>query len=85
MDVLLSPERLCKGGNDNCGWARSDLRRAKGGDVIGELCASEELRPDRAVALEETEAICVPFEEVMQHVLKRPDLIAGACRARSNK
>ena len=48
----------------------------KGGDVIGELCASEELRPDRAVALEETDAICVPFEEVMQQVLKRPDLIA---------
>ena len=48
----------------------------KGGDVIGELCASEELRPDRAIALEETDAICVPFEEVMQHVLKNPDLVA---------
>jgi CRP-like cAMP-binding protein len=48
----------------------------KGGDVIGELCASEELRPDRAVALEETDAICVPFEDVIQQILKKPDLIA---------
>jgi CRP/FNR family transcriptional regulator, cyclic AMP receptor protein len=47
----------------------------KGGDVVGELCASEETRSDRAVALEETTAICVPFEEIMQYVLKKPDLI----------
>ena len=41
--------------------------------------------PDRAVALEETDAICVPFEELMQRVLKRPDLNAALvdvfCRA----
>jgi len=48
----------------------------KGGDVVGELCASDPARPDRAVALEETDAICVPFEEVMQYLLKKPDLIA---------
>jgi len=48
----------------------------KGGDVIGELCASEQIRPDRAVALEETSAICVPFEEVMEFLLKKPDLIS---------
>jgi CRP/FNR family cyclic AMP-dependent transcriptional regulator len=48
----------------------------KGGDVIGELCASEQVRPDRAVALEQTDAISVPFEEVMQHLLSKPDLIA---------
>ena len=48
----------------------------KGGDVIGELCASEEVRPDRAVALEQTDAVSVPFEEVMQHLLKQPELIA---------
>jgi len=48
----------------------------KGGDVIGELCASDQVRPDRAVALEETDAICVPFEEVMQRLLEKPDLIA---------
>ncbi len=48
----------------------------KGGDVVGELCASEQVRPDRAVALEQTDAIAVPFEEVMDLLLKKPDLIA---------
>jgi len=48
----------------------------KGGDVVGELCAADQARPDRAVALEDTEAICVPFDEVMQSLLKKPDLIA---------
>jgi len=48
----------------------------KGGDVIGELCATEQVRPDRAVALELTDAIAVPFEEVMDLLLKKPDLIA---------
>jgi len=51
-----------------------DVRKA--GDVVGELCAADQARPDRAVALEETEAICVPFDEVMQYMLKKPDLIA---------
>jgi CRP-like cAMP-binding protein len=57
----------------------------KGGDVVGELCASETLRPDRAVALEQTEAIPVPFEDVMEVVGKQPDLLARLvdvfCRA----
>jgi CRP/FNR family transcriptional regulator, cyclic AMP receptor protein len=57
----------------------------KGGDVIGELCASEPRRPDRAVALEQTEAIPVPFEDVMEVVRKQPDLLARLvdvfCRA----
>jgi CRP-like cAMP-binding protein len=57
----------------------------KGGDVIGELCASEEVRPDRAVALEEIDAIAVPFEEVMQVLLTKPALVAALvdlfCRA----
>jgi CRP/FNR family transcriptional regulator, cyclic AMP receptor protein len=48
----------------------------KGGDVVGELCASETRRPDRAVALEQTEAIPVPFEEVMEVVRRQPDLLA---------
>lgn len=48
----------------------------KGGDVIGELCASEQARPDRAVALEDTVAIAVPFEEVMRVIATTPDLIA---------
>jgi CRP/FNR family cyclic AMP-dependent transcriptional regulator len=57
----------------------------KGGDVIGELCASEARRPDRAVALEQTEAIPVPFHDVMEVVRKQPDLLARLvevfCRA----
>jgi CRP/FNR family transcriptional regulator, cyclic AMP receptor protein len=48
----------------------------KGGDVIGELCASEQERSDRAVALEQTDALAVPFQEVMELLLKKPDLIA---------
>jgi CRP-like cAMP-binding protein len=51
-----------------------DVRKA--GDVIGELCATEPTRLDRAVALEPTEAICVPFDEIMQAVLTKPELIA---------
>lgn len=57
----------------------------KGGDVVGELCASEMLRPDRAVALEQTDAIPVPFQDVMEVVRKQPDLLARLvdvfCRA----
>ncbi len=57
----------------------------KGGDVVGELCASVARRPDRAVALEQTEAIPVPFEDVMEVVRKQPDLLARLvdvfCRA----
>lgn len=48
----------------------------KSGDVVGELCASEQVRTDRAVALENTDAICVPFEDVMQLLLKQPRLAA---------
>jgi CRP/FNR family cyclic AMP-dependent transcriptional regulator len=57
----------------------------KGGDVIGELCASEPRRPDRAVALEQTQTIAVPFQDVMEVVRKQPDLLARLvdvfCRA----
>jgi CRP-like cAMP-binding protein len=45
-----------------------DVRR--GGDVIGELCALERKGLDQAVALEPTDAIPVPFEELMELVLK---------------
>jgi CRP/FNR family transcriptional regulator, cyclic AMP receptor protein len=48
----------------------------KSGDVIGELCASEKKRLDRAVALEQTYAIGVPFEEIMAVLLQKPDLAA---------
>jgi len=47
----------------------------KGGDVVGELCVSEERRPDRAVALEQTEAVPVPFQEVMQVLRDQPELL----------
>lgn len=45
-----------------------------GGDLIGELCACEQERSDRAVALEQTDAIPVPFEEIMEVLLTAPDL-----------
>ena len=47
----------------------------KGGDVVGELCASRRERPDRAVALEDTNAIPVPYDEVMEVIRKQPDLL----------
>jgi CRP-like cAMP-binding protein len=57
----------------------------KGGDVVGELCASEPRRPDRAVALEQTDAVPVPFEDLLEVVRKQPDLVARLvdvfCRA----
>jgi len=57
----------------------------KGGDVVGELCASEPRRPDRAVALEQTDAIPVPFQDVMEVLRKEPALLARLvdvfCRA----
>src|ERR1700675_3866602 len=57
----------------------------KGGDVVGELCASEPRRLDRAVALEQTDAIPVPFEDLLEVVRKQPDLLARLvdvfCRA----
>jgi CRP/FNR family cyclic AMP-dependent transcriptional regulator len=51
-----------------------DIR--KGGDVVGELCACEHPRPDRAVALEQTEAIPVPHHEMIELLGKRPDLLS---------
>lgn len=51
-----------------------DVRKC--GDVVGELCASEPVRPDRAVALEHTDAIPVPFKEFMDLLLIKPELIA---------
>lgn len=62
-----------------------DIRKA--GDVVGELCAYEQDRPDRAVALQETQAIPVPYEEVLEALHKRPDLLSRLvdvfCRALS--
>jgi CRP/FNR family transcriptional regulator, cyclic AMP receptor protein len=60
-----------------------DVRTA--GDVVGELCASEEIRPDRAVALEQSEAVPVPFEEMVNILRNQPQLMARLvslfCRA----
>jgi CRP/FNR family cyclic AMP-dependent transcriptional regulator len=60
-----------------------DVRKA--GDIVGELCASGQPRPDRAVALEQTEAIPVPFQDVMEVIRRQPDLLARLvdvfCRA----
>lgn len=50
-----------------------DVRR--GGDVVGELCASRRERPDRATALEETEAVPVPYDEVMEVMRKQVELL----------
>ena len=43
-----------------------DVRKA--GDIVGELCASGQQRQDRAVALERTEVIAVPLDEVLEIV-----------------
>lgn len=50
-----------------------DLR--KSGDVVGELCALDIVRRDRAVALERTEAIPVPYEQVMETLGRHPELL----------
>lgn len=36
------------------------------GDVVGELCASNHLRQDRAVALVKSEIVAMPYEEVLE-------------------
>jgi CRP/FNR family cyclic AMP-dependent transcriptional regulator len=50
-----------------------DVRKA--GDIVGELCASGQPRQDRAVALERTEVIAVPLDEVLDIVHKNRDLL----------
>jgi CRP/FNR family transcriptional regulator, cyclic AMP receptor protein len=47
----------------------------KGGDVVGELCASRRERPDRAIALEDTKAVPVPYDEVMNLMREQTDLL----------
>lgn len=51
-----------------------DVRGAK--DVVGELCVSEGRRPDRAVALDRTEAVPVFRDEVMEIMRQRPELFS---------
>ena len=50
-----------------------DVRKA--GDIVGELCASGQRRQDRAVALERTEVIAVPLDEVLEIVQKNSHLL----------
>jgi CRP-like cAMP-binding protein len=50
-----------------------DLRKC--GDVVGELCALESVRWDRAVAVEQTEAVPVAFDEVMDALVEHPALL----------
>jgi CRP/FNR family transcriptional regulator, cyclic AMP receptor protein len=50
-----------------------DVRKA--GDVVGELCASGQQRQDRAVALERTEVIAVPLDEILEIVQTNRNLL----------
>jgi CRP-like cAMP-binding protein len=50
-----------------------DIR--KDGEVVGELCAAQSVRPDRAVALERTQAIAVGFDEVVASLASHPNLL----------
>ena len=50
-----------------------DIR--KDGDVIGELCTLGSVRRDRAIALERTEAVPVPLDQIMDLLAKNPDLL----------
>ena len=50
-----------------------DVRKA--GDIVGDLCASGQQRQNRAVALERTEVIAVPLDEVLDIVQNNRDLL----------
>lgn len=62
-----------------------DLR--KDGDVVGELCACEASRRDRAVALEPTEVIAVPYDEILDSLQKNrmvlQEILEVICRSLS--
>jgi CRP-like cAMP-binding protein len=62
-----------------------DLR--KDGEVVGELCAQESVRRDRAVAIERTEAVPVTFDEVVNALIRHPaelqDFVGIFCSALS--
>jgi len=57
----------------------------KGADVVGELGVSEQERLDRAVALEQTDAILVPANEVLELLQANPEfvpiLLGAFCQA----
>lgn len=56
-----------------------DIR--KEGDIVGEMCAVEPVRTDRAVALEATQAIAVPFDQVLIHMAWHAGLLHDVVRA----
>jgi len=56
----------------------------KGGDVVGELCASEHTRQDRAVALERADIIVVPLDEILEIVQNDKNLLRQILRVFSN-
>ncbi len=47
----------------------------KEGGVAGELCACQPLRRDRAVALEQSDVIPVPYLEIIEALQKHPDFL----------
>ena len=51
-----------------------DIR--KEGGVVGELCVQQPLRSDRAVALEESDVIPVPYSEIVEALRKNPEFLA---------
>lgn len=50
-----------------------DVRRA--GEIVGELCACGRPRQDRAVAVEQSEIVEVPFDDVLTVVRSDPNLL----------
>jgi CRP-like cAMP-binding protein len=56
-----------------------DVRKDR--DVVGELCAVEPVRRDRAVALERSDVVAVPFEQVMDALATHPALPRDFVRA----
>lgn len=50
-----------------------DIR--KEGGVVGELCAHRALRSDRAVALEQSDVIPVPYSEIVEVLRKNPEFL----------
>jgi CRP-like cAMP-binding protein len=50
-----------------------DVRKA--GEVVGELCTCRPVRSDRAVALEPSDAIPVPYFEIVAALQKSPELL----------
>jgi CRP-like cAMP-binding protein len=55
-----------------------------GGDVVGELCALDRPRRDRAVAIDKTAAIAIQFEEVVATLAGNSALLATFIAATSS-